>query len=334
AAALPALRAALEAHPAADRAAVGRAAARLVAELPEAAPLATALGAPAPRAPRAAPLPPAPVGWPAAWVARLDAVRAGALPTDLWVTGAEDELDGVIALLTQPLGAGERHLEAMTNPLYIAFARKHWPLYLARVAALGPDEKDALMANLRKASRRKGPQHDRAALLQQGLDGAMPLAPGTPPPPPPAVVVDERAAGLSTLLPYIGVGAYRFGMDRAECAAALGPPEAEKRHVGLEQVEERRGPVTAWFADRGLVELHLAAGAALTVGEVDVLSDKQALDKLRAAFPGATEQRAYINFESLGLCLVGFGKSKTKAGRFAMVYDRGQAPMVRFLGKV
>ncbi len=82
-----------------------------------------------------------------------------------------------------------------------------------------------------------------------------------------------------------------------------------------------------------LVKVTYGEGAQLLAAGVDVFGGPTAVDKLRAAEPGATEEKQYLNLPALGLCLGGFGKRKLKEGRIAIAYAPSQRVMISFLGK-
>ena len=304
-AARPALIAAVRALPAAERAAVARAWGRWAVEQVEAEALVDALRDRPARRPKAPALPEPPAAWPDAWKAWLATLRAGENPM-LWQTGSREEMEAVAALLAEPLGAGWRHVEALTNPLYIAFAKALWPEFVARVASFPADARAQVLAQLKQATGRRGAQHDRARILDEAM-----AAKDAPAPEAPAPVVWEAPAEPDALHPFVGVGPYRFGASRADCVAALGPPDTTRELFAMDQIIDRRGAVSATFQEDRLVELTFHAGATLRAAGVDVFADKGAADALRAAFADHTEQKAYLNLPSVGLVLAGFGKRRT-----------------------
>ena len=102
----------------------------------------------------------------------------------------------------------------------------------------------------------------------------------------------------------------------------------------MKQQYEQRGVVEATYQQGGLVKVTCTEGAKLLVADIDVFGDPAAMDKLRAADPGATEQKQYLNLPALGLCLGGFGKRKLQEGRLAIAYATSQRAMISFLGQV
>jgi hypothetical protein len=194
AAARPAFLTTLAALPEAERAAVARAFERWSRERPDFATLAEALRGGKPRRARPqAPLPAPPDSWPAPWKQALETLRRGENATGIWYHGTTDEADAVLALLTEPLGDGLRHLEALTNPLYTSYAKQHWNYFVARVAALPPEAQARVLAQLKKGSGR-GPRRDRGAILQAALEAA--AAPAAPP-----VPVEETPVATPTRAP-------------------------------------------------------------------------------------------------------------------------------------
>ncbi len=127
-----------------------------------------------------------------------------------------------------------------------------------------------------------------------------------------------------TLVPFERVGPFRFGASPAECAAEAGAPDRSWDDDILELHLEQRGAA----------ELTYSEGARLLVDGVDVFGAPNAAEQLRAAHPGATEQKQYLNLPDLGLCLGGFGKRKLKEGRLAIAYAPSERVMMGFLGAV
>ena len=137
-----------------------------------------------------------------------------------------------------------------------------------------------------------------------------------------------------TLTPFESVGLYRFGATPDDCAEALGPHERAWESRPMKQQYEQRGAVEVTYQQGVLVEVTCTEGAKLLAADIDVFGDPAALEKLRAADPGATEQKQYLNLPGLGLCLGGFGKRKLKEGRLAIAYARSQSLSITFLGQV
>jgi hypothetical protein len=145
---------ALRALPAADQATVRRAVRDWAREGAELEPLGEALtGASQPK--RTAALPPPPEDWPARWKANLAALRADQ-PVRVWKEGRPDELPQVVALLAEPLGAGWRQADRLTTPLFLSFAKRLWPAFVAAVAALPPAQRERLLAQVGRTSRDRG----------------------------------------------------------------------------------------------------------------------------------------------------------------------------------
>ncbi len=137
-----------------------------------------------------------------------------------------------------------------------------------------------------------------------------------------------------TLTPFERVGPYRFGASADECAQVLAPHDRAWESRPMRQQYEQRGAVQATYQQGTLVEVTFTEGATLIAADVDVFGDPNAVEKLRAADAGATEQKQWVNLPSLGLCLGGFGKRKLKEGRTAIAYARSQSVSITFLGKV
>ncbi len=137
-----------------------------------------------------------------------------------------------------------------------------------------------------------------------------------------------------TLTPFERVGPYPFGATPAGCAETLGPPARAWESRPMRQQYEQRGAAELAYGVDGLVKVTYGEGALLRAAGVAVFGDPAAVDKLRAADPGATEEKQYLNLPALGLCLGGFGKRKLKEGRLAIAYAPSQRVMISFLGKV
>ena len=135
-------------------------------------------------------------------------------------------------------------------------------------------------------------------------------------------------------IPFERVGPYAFGASASECAQILGPHDRGWDSRPMRQQYEQRGPVQATYQQGTLVQVTFTEGATLIAADVDVFGDPNAVEKLRATDPGATEQTQWVNLPALGLCLGGFGKRKLKEGRTAIAYARSQSVVISFLGNV
>lgn len=109
------------------------------------------------------PTPPPPEHWPRDWKAALNNLRGHGGRASFWKTGKPEELDKIVALMSQPLGKGWRELDALTNPLFVSFAKRHWALFVRKVAKLPVAQRACLLEQLA----RKAPK--RAAALRTAI---------------------------------------------------------------------------------------------------------------------------------------------------------------------
>lgn len=114
-------------------------------------PVLAALGAPV-AAPSAGGEPPA--SWPRPWRALHAEVRAGKKSLgDAWgYHGKPEAIPRVIAFMTIDPGPRWREIDALSNPVFISFAKKHYPAFVKQVRALPADEKTRLIAHLGRAA--------------------------------------------------------------------------------------------------------------------------------------------------------------------------------------
>ncbi len=328
----------LEALPDGERAAVQRAFQRWSLDIPDFATLAEALRKGPPRRVRPqAPLPAPPDSWPSEWKEALETLRRGESAISIWQSGTKAETDAVIALLTQPLGEGVRHLEVLTNPLYISYAKKHWAYFVKRVAALSPEEQALVLAQLKKGSGRAPRGRDRGSILKAALEGPEAHeAERSEPTEVKATTVAPAATGrvpasANEFVPQVGFGPYRFGMSREACAKVVGPPVSVSSHPAMPDVTEYRGPIAAVFIDDALVEVQLLKGAVLEFEGRDLLKDVAAVMALAERYPPALKQGPYLNLSAISLLVLAGGKRKQL---LASLYTDVVAGRVRFLGLV
>lgn len=133
---------------------------------------------------------------------------------------------------------------------------------------------------------------------------------------------------------YVSVGPYRFDATPTECAAVVGPPERSWEKRAVDRVHEQRGLVEAVYEGGVLVQVQYRDGARVELEGLDLFGDPKALAKLRAAHGDATEQKQFVNFPALGVCLGGFGRRRLPEGRLAIVYARSKAKYMTLLGSV
>jgi hypothetical protein len=96
----------------------------------------------------------APASWPRPWRTLLDEVRAGKkeLGSAWGASGQASALPRVIAFMTVEQGARWREIDNLTNPLFVSYAKRHYPAFVALVRKLPAEERARLLANLGRAA--------------------------------------------------------------------------------------------------------------------------------------------------------------------------------------
>lgn len=183
--------------------------------------------------------PPPPATWPKEWRGALAKLRSG-MHAVTWKTSTVKELPRIVALLTQPLGRGWREAEALTNPLYISFAKKLWPDFVDAVRALDDDDRKTLLSQLARVDRARA-KRLRESVVSSGAT--------------------RTARGRRSRAPKVGASTVRA---RAQIQTSYEPPRARRGSdeatiarlrkicLALPEANERisHGEPT-WFAAKG-----------------------------------------------------------------------------------
>jgi hypothetical protein len=130
------------------------------------------------------------------------------------------------------------------------------------------------------------------------------------------------------LEPFVGVGAVRFGMTRAQVAKALGAPGKVNDNDIVRKIDEIRDGVVFeyWYDDkRTLGAMALPKQASITFEGLDIMKGADALAALKRADPTWKDHGQYLHFPALGVLLGGFGKRRIPEGKLVIVYGRSRA---------
>lgn len=135
--------------------------------------------------------------------------------------------------------------------------------------------------------------------------------------------MSKEKINICQITPFVGVNEVKFGMSHDGVKELLG--EASKIEIDniMQMTYEYRDASVYQYRSGKLVSVVCNKHTTPMIHEMPIF-DAETLEFLKEKYPNFTEEKRYIAFWELGICVGGFGKKKIPEGKLAIAFAQSE----------